>query len=110
MWEAFMDNAMPTSWWKMMAGGTALAVFNVFAYMHLDSARGPVVVWGPVKAVYSAFGADRVMTVLSALAVLFMLAALVEKVRTRDDEDDFHRPNENIEPREPGKFKWVDVD
>jgi hypothetical protein len=39
-----------------------------------------------------------------------MLAALVEKVRTRDDEDEFHRPNENIEPREPGKFKWVDVD
>jgi len=105
-----MDNAVPTSWWKMMAGGTALAVFNIFAYMHLDNARGPVMVWGPVKALYGAFGADRVMTALSALAVLFMLAALVEKVRTRGDDDEFHRPNENIEPREPGKFKWVDVD
>jgi hypothetical protein len=109
MWEVFMDNTMPTSWWKMMAGGAALAVFNIFAYMHLDSARGPSVVWGPVKALYGAFGADRVMTALSALAVLFMLAALVEKVRTRD-EDDFHRPDERIEPREPGKFRWVDVD
>jgi len=104
-----MDNTMPTSWWKMMAGGAALAVFNIFAYIHLDSARGPALVWGPVKALYSAFGPDRVMTVLSALAVLFMLAALVEKVRTRD-EDDFHRPNENPQPREPGKFRWVDTD
>lgn len=105
-----MDNAMPTSWWKMMAGGTALAVFNIFAYMHLDNARGPAVVWAPVKALYGAFGPDRVMTVLTALAVLFMLAALVEKVRSREDEDDFHRPDERIEPRQPGQFRWVDVD
>ena len=104
-----MDNTMPTSWWKLMAGGAALAVFNVFAYMHLDSAHGPALVWGPVKALYGAFGPDRVMTVLSVLAVLFMLAALVEKVRTRD-EGDFHRPDERIEPRAPGKFRWVDVD
>jgi hypothetical protein len=110
MWEVFMDNAMPTSWWKMMAGGTALAVFNIFAYMHLDNARGPAVVWAPVKALYGAFGPDRVMTVLTALAVLFMLAALVEKVRSREDEDDFHRPDERIEPRQPGQFRWVDVD
>jgi hypothetical protein len=109
MWEVFMDNTMPTSWWKMMAGGAALAVFNVFAYMHLDSAHGPALVWGPVKALYSAFGPDRVMTVLSAVAVLFMLAALVEKVRSRDG-DDCHRPDERIEPRAPGKFHWVDVD
>ena len=105
-----MDNSMPTSWWKMMAGGAALAVFNMFAYMHLDSARGPVVVWGPVKAIYGAFGADRVMTVLTALAVLFMLGALVEKVRNREDEDHPRRPNESIEPRQPGQFRWVDVD
>ena len=105
-----MVNAMPTSWWKMMAGGAALAVFNIFAYMHLDSAHGPVLVWGPVKAIYGAFGPDRVMTVLSALAVLFMLGALVEKVRTREEGDDSHRPNEDPQPREPGKFRWVDVD
>lgn len=105
-----MDNAMPTSWWKMMFGGAALAVFNIFAYMHLDSARGPVMVWGPVKALYGAFGPDRVMTVLSGLAVLFMLAALVEKVRTREDDEGFHRPNQDPQPREPGKFRWVDVD
>jgi len=41
-----MDNTMPTSWWKMMAGGAALAVFNIFAYIHLDSAHGPALVVG----------------------------------------------------------------
>src|SRR4029079_12129606 len=98
MWEVFMDNSMPTSWWKMMAGGTALAVFNIFAYMHLDSARGPVLVWGPVKMLYGAFGADRVMTVLTALAVLFRLAALREKVRGREDDGEYRRPSESSEP------------
>jgi hypothetical protein len=111
MWEVFMDNSMATSWWKLMAGGTALAVFNIFAYRHLDSARGPVMVWAPVKLLYGAFGPQRVMTVLAALAVLFMLAALVEKVRRRENEDDFDRPiDRNNGPREPGQFRWVDVD
>jgi hypothetical protein len=110
MWEVFMDNSMPTSWWKMMAGGTALAVFNIFAYMHLDSARGPVVVWGPVKMMYGAFGPQRVMTVLTALAVLFMLGALVEKFKAREDEEDCRRPSASTEPRQPGQFRWVDVD
>jgi hypothetical protein len=110
MWEAFMDNTMPTSWWKMMAGGTALAFFNIFAYMHLDNARGPVVVWAPVKLLYGAFGADRVMTVLGGLAVLFLLAALVEKVKEREDEDNFPRRDKRTEPRQPGQFRWVDVD
>ena len=105
-----MDNSMPTSWWKMMAGGTALAVFNIFAYLDLDTARGPVMVWGPVKALYGAFGPQRVMTILTALAVLFMLGALLEKFRGREDEESFHRPNESAEPRQPGQFRWVDVD
>ncbi len=104
-----MDNTMPTTWWKMMLGGSALAVFNVFAYMHLDTASGPVAVWGPVKAFYGAFGPDRVMTGLSALAVLFMLAALLEKVRTREG-DDFHRPDPRIEPREHKPLHWVETD
>src|SRR5258708_4470668 len=107
MWEVSMDNTVPTSWWKMMAGGTALAFFNLFAYKHLDSARGPVIVWGPVKAIYGAFGPDRVMTILSALAVLFLLAALVEKVRSRDINDDhYRRPDRSDEPRQPGQFRW----
>jgi hypothetical protein len=110
MWEAFMDNSVPTSWWKLMFGGTALAVFNIFAYMQLDNARGPVVVWGPVKAIYGAFGPDRVMTVLTALAVLFLLAALVEKVRTRDDEDNNDGRPAADQPRQSGQFRWVDVD
>jgi hypothetical protein len=110
MWEAFMDNSMPTSWWKMMAGGTVLAVFNIFAYMHLDSARGPVVVWGPVKAIYGAFGADRVMTVLTVLAVLFMLGALVQKVRDREDDGEDRRREPRDQQRQPGQFRWVDVD
>lgn len=105
-----MDNSMPTSWWKMMAGGTALAVFNFFAYMQLGSPRGPVVVWGPVKAIYGAFGPQRVMTVLTALAVLFMLGALVEKVRNRGDDGEDLRREPRDEPRQPGQFRWVDVD
>ena len=106
-----MENSVPTPWWKMAAGGVALAVFNIFAYMHLDSARGPVVVWGPVKALYASFGPDRVMTAIGALAVLFLLAALVEKVRSRDINDDhYRRPGRSNEPREPGQFRWVDVD
>src|SRR4051794_22327821 len=110
MWEVFMDNTMPTSWWKMMAGGMTLAVFNIFAYLHLESSRGPVVVWGPVKALYGAFGPQRVMTILTALAVLFMLGALVEKFRAREDEDDFPRRDQSAESRQPGQFRWVDVD
>jgi len=105
-----MDNSMPTSWWKMMAGGTALAVFNFFAYMQLGSTRGPVVVWGPVKMLYGAFGPQRVMTVLTALAVLFMLGALVERFKGRDEEESYRRPSESTEPRQPGQFRWVDVD
>src|SRR5689334_13039799 len=99
MWEVFMDNSMPTWWGKMMAGGMALAVFNFFSYMHLSSPRGPVVVWGPVQAFYGAFGPQRVMTVLTALAVLFMLGALVERVRRRDDEQDDQGARRQEEPR-----------
>jgi hypothetical protein len=110
MWEVFMESSVATPWWKMMAGGTALAVFNIFAYLHLDNARGPVVVWGPVKALYGAFGPDRVMTALSAIAVLFMLAALIEKVRARESDDHFPRRGPRDEQRQPGQFRWVDVD
>ena len=105
-----MENSVPTPWWKMAAGGTALAVFNIFAYWHLDSARGPIVVWGPVKALYGAFGPDRVMTVLGSLAVLFLLAALVEKVRSRDINDEHYRHPVRSKPPESGQFRWVDVD
>ena len=106
-----MENSVPTPWWKMAAGCVALAVFNIFAYMHLDSARGPVVVWGPVKALYASFGPDRVMTVIGALAVLFLLGALVEKVRSRDINDDhYRRPRRQGEQRQSGPFRWVDVD
>ena len=104
-----MEN-VATTWWKTVACGVTLAFFNIFAYMHLDNARGPVVVWGPVKLLYGAFGPDRVMTVLGGLAVLFLLAALVEKVKRREDEDDFPRRDPRSEPREPGQFRWVDVD
>lgn len=106
-----MENSVPTPWWKMAAGGMALAFFNIFAYMHLDTANGPVVVWGPVKALYGSFGPERVMTVLGSLAVLFLLAALVEKVRSRDINDEHYRgPRRSQERREPGQFRWVDVD
>src|SRR5258706_15139693 len=78
MWEVFMDN-VATSWWKTVACGVTLAFFNIFAYMHLDSARGSSMVWGPVQALYGSFGRDKVLTVLGAVAVLFVLAGLGEK-------------------------------
>jgi hypothetical protein len=103
-----MDNSVPTAWWKMMLCGTTLAFFNVFAYWAMDS-KSPL--WAPVKAIYSTFGPGRVMAVITGLSVLFLLAALVEKVREREDEwEDSQRPQEPKRSADTGKYRWVDVD
>jgi len=104
-----MENAVTNSWWKTIACGITLAIFNVFAYLHLDNARGSDVVWGPVKALYGSFGPDKVLTALGAVAALFVLAGLVQKAQERG-QDQTHEPAPPQEGGAAKKFHWVDVD
>jgi hypothetical protein len=102
-----MDNSAPTSWWKMMLCGLALAYFNIFAYWQLDKGA----VWGPVRSLYGTYGPGKVMTILAAVSVLFLLGALVEKVKERDEDlEPYERPAPRDEPGDGRKYRWVDVD
>ncbi len=102
-----MDNSVPTSWWKMMLCGAALAFFNIFSYLQLDKGT----VWDPVQQLYGTYGPARVMTTMAAIAVLFMIGALVEKAKERDEEiEPYERPAERETSPQAGRYRWVDVD
>lgn len=104
-----MDNSVPTGWWKMMLCGATLAFFNIFEYAQLDKGT----VWGPVRSLYGTFGPAKVMTVIAAVSVLFLLGALVEKVKERDEDNCTRDDDRDAAPQQPGeqkRYRWVDID